>query len=232
MSSGSQQGAYNSRRMKKRQQFKAEEAVYHAKICVLVNKAKYVELVLGLIAAIGNTWWAIIPFAALFLVLHLFSEEDLKKVGWRRYVKLGAFVVFCAIQIVFLVVYILVNVWTMLIVNGVQITILVFLRKRVNDYRAFMDRYGEKKDDPVSSAEAKKFFNAELIKNLGSIQSQCDKKTKEAITKKYSAKYSGKDMPFEVGKAILKEVNENNDMNQLQDMSGQSIKNAKYLVEE
>lgn len=39
-------------------------------------------------------------------------------------------------------------------------------------------------------------------------------------------------MPFEVGKAILKEVNKDNEPNQMQDLNGQSLKNAKYLVEE
>ena len=39
-------------------------------------------------------------------------------------------------------------------------------------------------------------------------------------------------MPFEVGKAILKEVNKNNEPNQLQDLNGQTLKNAKYLIEE
>lgn len=49
--------------------------------------------------------------------------------------------------------------------------------------------------------------------------------------KKYE-KYLGNDMPFEVGKAILKEVNQNNESNQLQDLNGQNLKNAKYLIEE
>lgn len=37
--------------------------------------------------------------------------------------------------------------------------------------------------------------------------------------KKYE-KFIGQDMPFEVGKAILKEVNLNNEPNQLQDLNG------------
>ena len=39
-------------------------------------------------------------------------------------------------------------------------------------------------------------------------------------------------MPYEIGKAILKEVNEHNDNNQLMDLNGQQLKNARYIVEE
>jgi hypothetical protein len=41
--------------------------------------------------------------------------------------------------------------------------------------------------------------------------SNCDKKTREAIINKYASKFKGKEMPFEIGKAILKEINTNND---------------------
>jgi len=52
------------------------------------------------------------------------------------------------------------------------------------------------------------------LKNLGKIKSKCDKKNLQKILQKYD-KYSEKDMPFEVGKAILKEVNKENEPNQL-----------------
>ena len=48
------------------------------------------------------------------------------------------------------------------------------------------------------------------MKNLGKIKSKCDKKNLQKILQKYD-KYSEKDMPFEVGKAILKEVNKENE---------------------
>ena len=87
--------------------------------------------------------------------------------------------------------------------------------------------------DSVVTNSAQKFFNTELIKNLSNIESKCQKKGREAIVKSYEKKYDNKkDMPFEVGKAILNAVNEHNDMNQLTDLNGQILKNAKYLVEE
>lgn len=67
----------------------------------------------------------------------------------------------------------------------------------------------------MSSNAAKQFFNPECLKNLSNVQSKCEKKARDAIVKKYESKYQGKEMPFEVGKAILKEVNANNDQNQL-----------------
>lgn len=39
-------------------------------------------------------------------------------------------------------------------------------------------------------------------------------------------------MPFEIGKAILKEVNQNNDQTTLQDLQGQNLKNSMLLIEE
>ena len=47
--------------------------------------------------------------------------------------------------------------------------------------------------------------------NLGNLKSKCDKKALQAVLKRYE-KY-GKEMPFEVGKAILKEVNKDNEPN-------------------
>ena len=70
--------------------------------------------------------------------------------------------------------------------------------------------------DGYMSESAKKFFNNECIKNLSSIQTKCDKKVREQIVKKYTSKQNAKgsssnDVPFEVGKAILREVNANNE---------------------
>ena len=64
------------------------------------------------------------------------------------------------------------------------------------------------------------------------MESNCDRKVAEAIVKKYEGRFKGKDMPYEIGRAILKDVNENNDANQLLDLAGQQIKHARYIVEE
>lgn len=60
-----------------------------------------------------------------------------------------------------------------------------------------------------------------MIKGLSKFESRCDKKARDKIVQKYEAKFKGKDMPYEIGKAILKEVNEHNDNNQLMDLNGQ-----------
>ena len=138
MSTGSQQGGYNSRNMKKRMAFKKEEEKYHSAILDGVKYAKFSQPVLGIIAAIWLTPWALIPFAAMFLVLHKFSQEDLKKEGWKKYIKIAAFFIFSAITIVFLACYLLENFVVLLLVMAVQIGVVVYLKKKVDEYRAFL----------------------------------------------------------------------------------------------
>lgn len=66
-------GGYSSRRMKKYRLFKEEEKKYQDNIAEAIRYCKYVQPVLGLVAAIFLTPWALLCFACLFLVLHLFK---------------------------------------------------------------------------------------------------------------------------------------------------------------
>lgn len=129
--------------------------------------------------------------------------------------------------------FILVNAFAMLAVNGIQIGVVLYLKRHIDYYKKFQDTFNPKDNNLTSSlGSAKQFFNPQVLANLGKTESRCDRKSAEAIVKKYESKYKGKDMPYEIGKAILKEVNENNDANRLMDLNGQIIKHARYIVEE
>ena len=92
--------------------------------------SKFLQLPLGLVAAIFLTPWAIINFLSMFLVLHLFKKEvDLeKKKGFWRWLKIYTFYVFAVITIVFLIYYIFEQPLALIGVDIVEIITVVVIR--------------------------------------------------------------------------------------------------------
>ena len=89
----------------------------HDNMLLAVKIAKLPQILYGGVTGYFFTWWSLVPFSAIFLVLHLFTKADLEKQGLRQFIKLYVFVVFCAIQIFFILCYIFENFWVMLAVN-------------------------------------------------------------------------------------------------------------------
>lgn len=163
------------------------------------------------------TPWALLNFFCIFMVLHLFKmENDLQnKTGLWRWIKIYTFYIFSSITIVFLLFYVMENPWVMLGVNSTEIIIIAILQKKVNTYKLFLGEFAPKDNSKnVSGKAAAKFFTQEVLDTLRSkAQTYCEKKDREAIVSKYASKFKGKPekMPFEIAKAILKEVNQQND---------------------
>ena len=52
---------------------------------------------MGIISGVFLSYWSLIPFAALFFVLHIFTVEDLKKEKYKKYIKVYVFLAFVMI---------------------------------------------------------------------------------------------------------------------------------------
>lgn len=167
--------------MKKYARFKEEEDKRHRALLQGTTCVKFLQLAFAPVAGYFLTCWALVPFGSIFLVLHLFKITDLEKEGWRQFIKVWVYFVFCAIQILFLLCYLFINFWAMFCINLIQVLGVLFVKKRYDELKAFILKHNPKKDpyDGTLSESAKKFFNKDLIKNLSQIQSKCEKKQRE-----------------------------------------------------
>ena len=233
-SSKSSQGGmrYDSRSIKKFERFQKQQAEYHKALDQQISATKYCQPLLALLAGFKLSYWAIIPFVVLFLSLLNYTHLQFKKPKkWQQTIRFWLFSFLAVVQVVYIFVYVINSFVVVLILNLTQVLLVVFLKKKIDEYLTFMKIHSTELQSNSEEQQQKQFFTKDLLKNLGMLKSNCDKKQLQSILKKYE-KHAGKEMPYVVGKAIFKEVNENNEPNQLQDLSGQNFKNAKYLVEE
>lgn len=138
---------YDSRSMRKLGRFKKERQEYVNNVCQVIKVVMYAQLALGALATFLLTWWAILIFSVLFLVLRSYKSDDLMKDGWKNKVKYVAYVFLSCVQIVYLLLFLLVNFAVVLMVNCVQIILIIYLKKSLDAYLTFLSIHGPVKPD-------------------------------------------------------------------------------------
>ena len=116
-------------------------------MCQVIKVVMYAQLALGALATFLLTWWAILIFLVLFLVLRSYKSDDLMKDGWKNKVKYVAYVFVSCVQIVYLLLFLLVNFAAVLMVNCVQIILIIYLKKSLDAYLTFLSIHGPVKPD-------------------------------------------------------------------------------------
>ena len=105
----------------------------------MIKKVTYAQIVLGALATYYLTWWALLIFSVIFLVLKSYTKEDLKKPQWKKLIKFWAYLAFCGVQIFYLVTYLIVNWFVMTTVNITQVLLILYLKKQIKSYETFLN---------------------------------------------------------------------------------------------
>lgn len=142
----------------------------------MIKRATYVQIVLGALATYYLTWWALLIFSVIFLVLKSYTKEDLKKPQWKKLIKFWAYLAFSCVQIFYLLTFLIVNWFVMAAVNITQVLFMLYLKNQIKSYETFLNIHQPAGPATENQSQDKKFFTKDLLVNLGDLKSKCEKK--------------------------------------------------------
>lgn len=167
----------------------SEYTFYQWMVC-----AKYINYVCAVLSVLYLSWMSLLVWAPLIYICSIYelaTADNIEKLKTKNQCKVYMYSVLAIIQILWIFSCIFEQALVVLAINGAQMLILWVIKGKLAtpiDKDAFME-YSSNPVNKVIAGAAVDFFNKEVIKNLGKLESQTGKDQQASIIEKYDKEY-------------------------------------------